>query len=155
MIAILKLKKYRIEILFLIFLFLIFLLWGRILFAEFTKNDSAEKMYTAKDRVSRIKEYGWDVLQMSEKEQETDIPQEFDRIWEDYNRLQKASGFNLEKYKGKRVKKYTYSVLNFPVKTQEEILINILVADGILIGGDCMSPKISGFIIPLDKRYAP
>lgn len=118
-------------------------------------KDSGEKVYTKKERIDAIKKYGWDVLEMSEKKEEVFIPEEFDKIWQDYNKLQKASGFNLEKHKGKKAEKYTYSVINFPVKTQNKILLNIFISDGYIIGGDVNCPALSGFIIPLDKRYAP
>ena len=38
------------------------------------------------------------------------IPEVFDSVYETYNQLQKAQGLNLEKYKGKTVRRYTYAL---------------------------------------------
>ncbi|MBR0338278.1 MAG: DUF4830 domain-containing protein, partial [Ruminococcus sp.] len=38
------------------------------------------------------------------------IPREFDGVYGDYNALQEKNGFDLGKYKGKTVRRYTYSL---------------------------------------------
>ena len=38
------------------------------------------------------------------------IPREFDGVYGDYNALQEKNGFDLSKYKGKTVRRYTYSL---------------------------------------------
>ena len=150
-----KIKNWHVEILFLIFLCLIFILWGRILYGELIKKNYPENIYTKKDRISALSYYGWEVLDESEQIENITIPENFDKVYEEYNKLQKLSGFNLEKYKGKNVTKFTYIAKNFPTKTDSVVYINILVKDGQLIGGDCMTPALSGFMLPLDRRFLP
>lgn len=102
------------------------------------------------DRIGFLKSLGWEADPESEKEREVIIPESFDEIFESYNALQKKAGFDLEAYKGKTVKKYTYQILNYPSAEKDDIIkADLLVSDGRVIGGDVYSPKLDGFIIGL------
>lgn len=59
-----------------------------------------------------LESLGWEILEDSETVTDVTIPEEFDEIYQNYNALQKSGGLNLEKYKGKKVKLYTYTVTN-------------------------------------------
>lgn len=61
-----------------------------------------------------------------------------------YNELQKQQGLNLEKYKRKKVTRYTYVVTNYPDYTGV-IYANILVYRGKVIAGDICTADSSGF----------
>lgn len=73
------------------------------------------------------------------------IPAEFDEDYEKYNSFQKLSGFDLSKYKGKRAKKYTYRVINYP-DSSKDVVGNIIVYNGKAIGGDISSSALDGFV---------
>ena len=146
-------KENLIYILFLILAGLVFILWGRVIYAQFTQNAVHENLYTTEARVRAIKSFGWEVDTTSETGENVFIPYEFDDVYNRYNKIQKLSGFDLENYQGKAVKRYTFRVLNFPNHPEEDVLVNILVYDGRLIGGDCMTVALDGFMLPLDRRF--
>ena len=82
------------------------------------------------------------------------IPETFDDVYNNYNQIQTEQGFNLEKYAGQRVKRWTYVIRNYPdtSPTDDFIRINILVSDDIVIGGDVCSVKLDGFMHGFSKE---
>jgi hypothetical protein len=100
---------------------------------------------TEEDRIAFIKSYGWKVSDEPPEISEVTIPREFDAVYTRYNLIQKAQGLDLWDYSGCKVKRYTYKILNYPTG-EEGVLINLLVYDGKIIGGDVMSPRIDGFM---------
>ena len=64
------------------------------------------------DRVSFLSQYGWQVNQEPLVTEELTIPKEMDESYDEYLELQTAQGFDLTKYAGKRVKRYTYEITN-------------------------------------------
>lgn len=106
---------------------------------------SPKGVKTAEDRTAYLTAYGWEVDVLSEECQEVVIPREFDVVFEEYNTLQKNQGFDLEKYKGKRVKRFVYRVSNHPGgKTQ--VYASVLIYKNTVIGGDLQSPSPDGFL---------
>lgn len=79
-------------------------------------------------------------------EKKIKIPYTFSDVYEKYNELQTKAGFDLNKYKGKSATVYGYSTKD------GEKLINLIVCDGKIIGGDVSDISISGRMLPL-KRY--
>ena len=77
------------------------------------------------------------------------IPQDFDAIYSSYNKIQLEAGFDLSKYKGKSLSKYSYEVKNLG---GEGVRANVLVYDGIIVGGDISSPKTDGFLKSLSPK---
>lgn len=96
-------------------------------------------------RLMFIKAYGWDVNEEPVEIMEVIIPQEFDEIYEKYNEIQKQQGLDLSKYKGKRVKRYSYEIINYP-DTRQTVRLNMLLYDGKIVGGDVSSTEIDGFM---------
>ncbi len=119
---------------------------------EFSKSTATEQIVTTQDRVRALEYYGWQVDQTSETNETVYIPMVFDSVWERYNKIQKMSGFDLSQYRGQSAERYTYRALNFPGMEQEEVFLNILVIDEKIIGGDCMTVALDGFMLPLDIR---
>lgn len=94
-----------------------------------------------------ISSYGWEVVREPEDVREVIIPVEFDDVYTNYNSIQTAQGYNLEKYAGERVKKWTFTVLNYPqYENRDCIKINLLVFEGKVIGGDVCSVELDGFM---------
>ena len=54
-------------------------------------------------------------------------------------------GFDLEKYAGKRVKRYTYEVFNYPTG-ESGVQVNLLVCKNTVVGGEVLSPQLDGFL---------
>jgi len=104
---------------------------------------------TNEQRLQYIQSKGWQVSE-DIKEIEIIVPEEFDNIYEKYNSLQKLQGFDLKKYKGKKVTRYTYVVTNYPTQQDSEINLNLIVYDNVIIGGDVCSTALGGFIHGLE-----
>lgn len=101
--------------------------------------DSTEK------RVAFLKSYGFDAEEKSETEKTITVPAEFDNVYTAYNNIQKSMGFDLEEYKGEKVKLFTLKINNYP-KDSENVYATILVKDKKIIGGDIHSTELNGFM---------
>lgn len=91
-----------------------------------------------KQRTSFLSQLGWDFDIEPAQVKEVIIPEEFDEIYEKYNELQKEQSFDLEKYKGEKVKKWTFDINNFPGYEGKTgyVQANLLIYKGNVIGGD-------------------
>ncbi len=100
------------------------------------------------DILTFISNYGWQVDDEPVEIRDVVIPETFDEVYNSYNNIQIEQGFDLKKYAGQRVKRWTYIIRNYPETSPEDdfIRINILVSDGVVIGGDVCSVKLDGFM---------
>ena len=97
------------------------------------------------DRISYLSAYGWQVGGEPLSTQELLIPKEMDGSYHEYLALQAEQGFDLEKYAGKRVKRYTYEVLNYPTG-EAGVQANLLICKNTVVGGEVLSPQLDGFL---------
>lgn len=96
-----------------------------------------------------ISQFGWQTTGEPVEVTEVFIPEEFDEVYTRYNETQKKdNGLDLSKYKGKRVKRWTYAVTNYPGYENSEdcVRINLLVYSGLVVGGDVCSTELDGFM---------
>ena len=107
---------------------------------------------TESARRNFIEKLGWQVVEGSGESHEVTIPSDFDKIFVQYNELQKRQGLDLSKYKRKTITKYTYEIENFE-KWQGRVYINILIYNGNVIGGDICSEEVNGFVCGFDGQY--
>ncbi len=108
------------------------------------------QVQTNEQRVAFLKGFGWEVEPEAAEILEVVIPKETDEVYENYNQIQLAQGCDLEKYAGKRCKRYSYIVTNYPGHT-ENIRANILTYQGKVIGGDICSIELDGFMHGFEK----
>ncbi len=104
-----------------------------------------DKIKSNDDRISFLKQFGWEVEEQPEEEVKIRIPSDFDKVMTSYNELQKQGGLDLSKYRGKEVTRYTYKVTNYP-DYNGTVLANVIVYKNRVIGGDVCSSDVSGFI---------
>lgn len=105
---------------------------------------------TPEEIMGFLSEYGYSVSSPVVKE--ITIPEEFNDVYENYNKLQKKQNFNLEKYKGRNAVSYTFSVIGYIDENGEpdtSVEAHILVCDGKIIGGDIASTRLDGFMKPI------
>ena len=106
----------------------------------------------AAERLAFISQFGWDVKEDPLEVAEVISPSEFDEVYEKYNEIQKDQNLDLSLYSGKRVKRWTYAVRNYPgYETQEDVVqISLLIYEGLVIGGDVCSTELNGFMHGFD-----
>lgn len=97
------------------------------------------------DRVAFLQQLGWEVVEEPIAAEELVIPETFDESYSDYLALQTGQGFDLSAYCGKRVKRYTYEVLNHP-SGESGVQAALLVYKSRLVGGEVLSARPDGFI---------
>lgn len=99
------------------------------------------------ERIAYLAQFGWQVDEEPVEVKEIIIPSEFDEVYTNYNKIQLEQGFDLTKYLSKRVKKWTYTVTNYPgYEDKNCIRATLLVLDGNVIGGDICSVELDGFM---------
>ena len=91
---------------------------------------------TNDDRLAYLGGLGWQVSPQPIATEELLIPEEFDDSYAGYLKLQQDQGFDLSRYCGKRVKRYTYQVLNHP--NGGEVTAHLLLCKNTVVGGELM-----------------
>ena len=97
------------------------------------------------ERVEFLKRFGWETEKSPVEIKEIIIPEVFDEVFEAYNQIQISQGFNLAAYKGKRVKRFTYSVNNYPGGAAD-VRANLIIYNNAVIGGDISTAALDGFM---------
>lgn len=110
---------------------------------------SPKGIKSEEDRVAYLESYGWTVSGEPVSVEELLIPEEFDETYTQYLELQIAQGFDLSEYRGKRVKRYTYEITNYPTG-ESGIQAGLLIYRNTVIGGDVLAPELGGFIHGLE-----
>ena len=120
---------------------------------DVANNDKSNiKASTESERLSFISQFGWEVEEDPVEVCEVIIPTEFDETYTQYNEIQTKQGFDLKNYSGMRVKRWTYSVKNYPgYENKNYIRLNVLVYEGLVIGGDVSSIELEGFMHGFEK----
>lgn len=104
------------------------------------------------ERMSFISQFGWEVAEEPAEVREVLIPENFDDVYTKYNEIQLKQNFDLTAFSGQRVKRWTYTVTNYPAYEGKDcIKINILVYGGSVIGGDICSVESDGFMHGFSK----
>lgn len=106
---------------------------------------SPKGIKTNEDRVAYLESYGWQVSPDPLSVEELLIPEKFDETYDQYLALQSGQGFDLTKYQGSRVKRYTYEITNYPTG-ETGIQAGLLIYKNTVVGGEVLSAKLGGFI---------
>ena len=116
--------------------------------ALFGGDDTEATSATVSDndsRVSFLKDFGWDVTTSPLESGQVRIPTETTEVFDRYNQLQQAQGYDLNKYAGKKVMRYVYKVTNYPGAT-DPVFATVLVYKNQIIGGDITNTAAGGKI---------
>ncbi len=131
--------------------FFLCLLTGFLILLDFlsaNKFTNASGIDDNASRVDFIKSLG--VIPEDElfSQKEIIIPKKFSKVYLKYNELQKQAAYDLTKHSGEKATVYTYCVPNFRGTTA---YVNLIIIDGVIIGGDISAVEIDGFMLPLRK----
>lgn len=113
--------------------------------ATTTAKYNYDKIKTEADVVSFLEQFGWTVEEKPLESIEIRIPNQFDKVMNAYNELQKNQGLDLSRYKDKDVMRYTFRVTNYPGYSGT-VYANVIVFKNKVIGGDICSSDVMGFI---------
>ncbi len=102
-------------------------------------------------RADFLADYGWEVSAIPVEVTDVVIPSQFNKVYEQYNDLQRSQGFDLNEVRGKTVKRYTYAILNYPEQV-EGVRANLLVYKHKVVGGDVCTVALDGFMHGFDRE---
>ena len=111
----------------------------------------------AQDNAQRrafLAQFGWEVSDEPTEICEVIIPEIFDSVYQKYNELQRAQEFDLTRYQGRRVKRWTYEVKNYP-DYEGTVVANLLIYNNTIIGGDIASNALDGFMQGFRRNSEP
>jgi len=109
---------------------------------------SPKGIKTAEDRVAYLQDWGWQVSPEPTLVEELQMPEEFGEEYDRYLELQSEQGFDMAKYAGKRIKRYTYEVLNYP-GSKTGVVAHLLICKNRVIGGEVMGGDfLHGLAVP-------
>ena len=129
---------------------LIFTLGGRAV----TASAEVKNIRTNDDRLAYLGGLGWQVSPQPIATEELLIPEEFDDSYAGYLKLQADQGFDLSQYCGKRVKRYTYQLTNYPTQ-DEPVQIALLIYKNRVVGGQIQSSSgsfLHGLALPAPEE---
>lgn len=106
---------------------------------------SPKGMKTNEDRIQYLSGFGWQTAPEPIAVEELLIPDEFDESYQDYLSLQAEQGFDLTRLAGKRLKRYTYQILNYPTG-QQDVQVNLLIYKNTVVGGEVLSSRLDGLL---------
>lgn len=104
--------------------------------ASATAEPNPKGVKSPEDRVAYLESWGWQVSPNETLVEELAMPEEFGEEYTQYLELQAGQGFDLTKYAGKRIKRYTYEVLNHP--SGEQVTAHLLICKNTVVGGELM-----------------
>ncbi len=99
---------------------------------------------TPQARLAYILSLGWEVEE-GETDDQVALPASFGPSYDSYLALQKENGFDLAPYAGQTVTRYCYRVTNYP-DSDCPVLLDLLVYQGQIIGGDVRTAALDGFM---------
>ena len=109
---------------------------------------------TNSERTAYLQSLGWETAPVPCEQCSVRIPIKFDEAYEEYNQIQLKQGFDLRKYRSHTVKKFTYELTNYSNTGEPSpvpVYAELLVLDGVIIGGDIHSAEAGGFVTVLTK----
>ena len=111
-------------------------------------TEKAGKLLTNEDRIAYLRSYGWGGEAEPVETLQFLLPAELEEPYLSYNVLQRSQGFDLTQSCGKQVSRYTYTVTNYPGRS-EGVQVNLYVCEDLPVAGDVCCPGVEGFRNPL------
>jgi hypothetical protein len=109
------------------------------------------KIRTDEERLAFLASLGWQTTGEVVEEETFILPETFDRVLLGYNEIQKDQGFDLSRYRKKKVTRYTYQVTNYE-GYEGTVYANIIMYRNRIIAGDICSADPLGFVRPLTGK---
>lgn len=113
--------------------------------AHSSGNGSGGKIGSAEDAAGFLESLGWTVDTATAEEKDVIIPNEFSDIYQQYNKLQQAQGYDLSNFRGMQVTIYSFSIQNYP-DYSGKVVADVYVHNKKVVGGDIHSIELDGFM---------
>ena len=108
------------------------------------KDSSPIAAGTEEQRLAYLTELGWTVDAQPIETMDLLLPEKLEGEWADYAKLQKEQDLPFDEFAGQSVRRYTYTVTNYP-GIEKGVQANLFVCGDQLIGGDIISLAENGF----------
>ena len=99
---------------------------------------------TNEERVAYLEALGWQVEPQPIEALDLQLPEKLENEWADYAKLQKGQGLPFSEFAGQAVKRYTYTVTNYP-EIPQGVQANLYLWGDQIIGGDVIFTGQGGF----------
>nr|WP_326172528.1 DUF4830 domain-containing protein [uncultured Oscillibacter sp.] len=110
-----------------------------------TVEESAPpQLLTNEARVAYLQSLGWQVCPEPVETLQFLMPDRLAEPYLSYNELQTAQGFDLTGCCGKQLSRYTYTVNNYPNRT-DGVQLNLYICEDQPVAGDVCCPGANGF----------
>lgn len=112
----------------------------------FGGNKEAEVVTAAtnEERVAYLEGLGWQVEPQPIETLDLQLPEKLEGEWDAYAKLQKGQGLPFSEFAGQAVKRYTYTVTNYP-EIPQGVQANLYLWGDQIIGGDVIFTGQGGF----------
>ena len=100
---------------------------------------------TLQGREMFLNELGWEIDPESEEYRDVVIPEELEGVMDEYNRMQRAQGYDLSPYCGQTCRQYSYTVTNYP-DYDGSVIVTIYIVGRQVVAGDVHTASASGFM---------
>ena len=128
-------------------LIIFLLIMARGLFLPGTEYD----LDTTDGREAYLNSLGWEINKESESFKTVVVPDKLDGIMAQYNRMQKAQGYDLSLHLGESCSQYSYELTNY-TDSEGTVIVTLSVQDGKLIAADIHTSAVNGFMHGLKKN---
>ena len=99
---------------------------------------------TNEERVAYLEALGWQVEPQPIETLDLQLPEKLEGEWDAYAKLQKGQGLPFSQFAGQAVKRYTYTVTNYP-DIPQGVQANLYLWGDQIIGGDVIFTGQGGF----------
>ena len=99
---------------------------------------------TNEQRVAYLQELGWQVSPEPIETLDLQLPEELTPQWDEYLKLQEQQGLPFADCAGQAVRRFTYTVANYP-GFPDGVQVNLFLCGDRLVGGDIIATGENGF----------
>ena len=99
---------------------------------------------TNEERVAYLEALGWQVEPQPIETLDLQLPEKLEGEWDAYAKLQKGQGRPFSEFAGQAVKRYTYTVTNYP-EIPQGVQANLYLWGDQILGGDVIFTGQGGF----------
>lgn len=113
------------------------------------KSIKFDGIKTEEDLQNFISSLGIQVKTPAYNSTDVDLPKVFDAVYKKYNDIQRQQGFDLSKYRGKTLHRYTFEITNYPSPDPSQsgkVYLTLFVHKNKVVGGDISSRDYGGFV---------